>query len=188
MKLLQRVLALSTALCGALACAAPVTAIEPPDRPAAGGALYALDAGLNTISGTVFGSEWAGDLQDNFSVWVPAHLQVILTELYVSGFTNGGGTEATLGCFSGAGCFGTGLLASLSNPASGSLVSYTATAPYSQMGGGVASGGFNYVLSLQVQRLPSAVPEPAMLGLVLPALGVLGLASARHWRLAPARA
>jgi len=174
-------------MCGALACAAPVTAVEPPDRPAVDGPLYVLDAGLNTISGMVFGSDWAGDLQDNFSVWVPAHLQVILAELYVSGFTNGGGTEATLGCFSGAGCFATGLFAGLSNPASGSLASYTATAPYSQMGGGVASGGFSYLLSLQVQRLPSAVPEPAMLGLVLPALGLLGLNAARRRRVAPGR-
>ena len=143
MKLFHLVSALPIALFGALACAAPVTAIEAPDRPAVGGPLYALDAGLNTISGMVFGSDVAGDLQDNFSVWVPAHLKVVLAQLYVTDFTNGGGTDATLGCFTGAGCFGTGLFSGLSNPASGSTVSYTATAPYSQYGGGVASGGFN---------------------------------------------
>ncbi|MBX3638527.1 MAG: PEP-CTERM sorting domain-containing protein [Rubrivivax sp.] len=160
-----------------------MNADEPPDRPSSNGPQYVLDAGLNLISGQVFGSMIGdtelGDVMDHFSVFVPASLTVSAATLSVSAFTNGGGTGATLGCFTGAGCFASNLVAGLAAPGSGSLVSYTVSAPYSNLGGGVASGGFVYVLSLQAQRQTAAVPEPAMLALLLPALGLLG---ATRWR------
>ena len=168
----MRSLLLLSALSAALLPAAPLTITEPPDMPGTGGQTYTVDAGTNTISGFVNGSPIGGpDFADNFSIFVPGGLTVTSTFLSVTNFSNAGG-QAGLGCFTGAGCFGAGLGSGMSNPATGSTVSYTAESPWaSDGGGGVFVGSYNGTLTLQVsQSQQSAVPEPGTMALVLPVL------------------
>lgn len=163
---------LLSALSAALLPAVPLTITEPPDMPDTGGLTYTVDVGTNTVSGSVNGSPGIGpDFADNFSIFVPGNLLVTSTFVSITSFANGG--SGALGCFTGAGCFGTGLGSGLNNPASGATVSYTAESPWANDGGGgVILGSYNWTLTLQVTQStqPQAVPEPGTMALVLPLL------------------
>lgn len=167
-------------LAAGLASAAPLSITEPPDQPGAAGPTYVADLGLNTISGSVNGSPFSGDYQDNFSIFLPANLVASSVSVSILNFSNQGGA-AGLGCFTGAGCFGTGGFFGLSLPASGSTTSYTATSPWQDdPQGGVNLGAFDYTLTFQVAQGAAPVPEPATVLLVLPPLA--GLVALRRRR------
>jgi len=160
----------------AQATAAPIAATEPPDLPGSGGPVFTVDAGTNTVTGFVNGSPYGGDFQDMFSVFVPANIVVTSAWVTVTEFNNLGGT-AGLGCFTGAGCFGSGMMSGLAAPASGSTVSFTATSPWQDdPQGGVNIGSFKFELTLVAGRATtSTVPEPASWALALAALGAAGM-------------
>ncbi len=169
----MRSLLLLSTLAAALLPAAPLTITEPPDMPDTGGLTYTVDIGTNTISGSVNGAQGLGpDFADNFSVFVPGNLLVTSTFVSITNFSSGG--SGALGCFTGAGCFGSGLFSGMSDPASGSTTSYTAESPWANAsGGGVTLGSYNWTLTLQVTQSTqpqSGVPEPGTMALVFPML------------------
>lgn len=155
--------------------AAPILVTEPPDLPASAGPTYAVDVGTNTITGSVNGWPGGFDYQDQFSIFVPGHLLVTSASVSIHDFNNLGGA-AGLGCFSGAGCFGSGLFASLGIPASGSTLHFTASSPWQEdLQGGVNIGSFKYTLTLDVATRPATVPEPGTWALMLAVLGGAGM-------------
>jgi hypothetical protein len=171
-------------LFASVAMAAPITSVEPPDRPGSNGPTYVLGLGTNTISGSLSGcpAQFAGcagtDYQDNFSVTVPSNMIVTSASLSGSNVTLGGGAFNQSGaCFTNQGCSFTSFFSGLNLPASGSTTSYTATSPWSMNAQEQAlPGTFNYTVTFVVAQstLPGGeVPEPGTFALLAPAISTI---------------
>ncbi|MFN7921506.1 MAG: PEP-CTERM sorting domain-containing protein [Bryobacteraceae bacterium] len=156
---------------------APITVSEPPDFPDSGGPTYVLDVGTNTISGHVNGCAACGgtDFKDNFSVTVPAGVEITSAFFAATNFTNGGGLNPKLGVFSYAGGFGTNFGSGMPLFGQGTY-SFTATSPesISALSEVPLAGAFDYTLTFDVQA--SETPEPSSAALALGGL------LAAYWR------
>jgi hypothetical protein len=164
-------------LSAASAWATPVTYTEPPDLADSGGPTFILEVGINTITGSVNGcNNCAGDFADSFSLTLPVGLIVTSAFFSATNF-NGGGANPTLGCFTQAGCFGTGFFSGMT--LAPGTTAFTATSPYAQLAGSVTvPGSYDYILSYTVAS--AGVPEPSTAIAVVSALAGLVLIRRRN--------
>jgi hypothetical protein len=185
------------------ASAAPLTITESVDFPnvGPGAVIGTLDAGVNTISGSVAGVPGT-DPADYFQLTLPAFATIVSVHLEITNYTNvftcsgcsvqiiafHNGAISTSGMSLFNTSFGGNLVATgtpsaiLTGPATlgiGFLAPFVETIP---SGADSAAGTFNYSLSYTVETTAgptTPAPEPASLVLLTSGLTAAGV---RRWR------
>ena len=161
-----------------IAQSAPLVISEGSDFPNAPGASIGnLDIGFNTVGGAVSGAitPLLGDPRDGFTITLPAGKTLVSVELFVTGYTDGGGISNSLtGSINGTTIGGNGQFAVGFINAPGDL-SFVVGTPWSEdENGRPAFGGMAYQLQLTVGAAPQqGVPEPAPFAIVAAGLAAL---------------
>lgn len=159
------------------AFAAPLVITEPGDFPSAAGASIGnLDIGFNTIDGAVNGASTSlGDARDGFTITLPAGMTLVSVELFVTGYSDGGGISNSLtGSINATTIGGNGQFAVGFVNAPGDL-SFVVSTPWSEdENGRPTPGGMTYQLQLSVEaEQQQGVPEPAPFAIVAGGLAAL---------------
>lgn len=168
---------LYTLLFATAAFAAPLVITEPGDFPSAAGASIGnLDIGFNTIDGAVSGASTSlGDALDGFTITLPSGMTLVSVELFVTGYTDGGGISNSLAGGINATTIGAdGQFAVGFTNTPGDL-SFVVSTPWSEdENGRPAPGGMTYQLQLNVEaEQQQGIPEPASFAIVATGLAAL---------------
>ena len=172
-----------TIILAAAAHAAPITVVESTDFPDTAGQAFNLDAGVNTLSGSVSGCpNCGGDYKDNFSFVIPAGFVFSSGSVFAS-YSGGNGASPQMACITGQGCFASGYGGGFgANLFTNGVYDVTVTSPYSTTSVVEFPGTSNYSFSITLTPSTApgpSVPEPSTWALLASGLAAIAV-KARH--------